>query len=218
MQAKLVLHVCRHATAYLDLLLPHSANRRVWALLSTLAACGSEEEAGVLADSSSAQSYLWLLVALADRLGSSAAAGGTGLSEAQAGLLAAALTSAVHALAAVEGELRLSLSSQLSQGRKGKKLSPQQLEEKVEDAVRCAGCVQQVACPATLNQPMLFLQCPCSVADIGTLCSPLACTPRPVAEASCRAIPLLLCLPSMASWRHASCDACCSTATGSAAP
>ncbi len=135
LQAKVVLHVCRHSAAYLELLLPHASDPRVAALLSTLAACGCEEEAGVLADSSSAQSYLWLLLALAERLRTSAAVGG--LSEEQAGLLAAALTSAVHALAAVEGELRQTLAQRLSQIKRGKKLSPEQLEVQVEEAVRC---------------------------------------------------------------------------------
>lgn len=151
MQTTVVLHVCRHADAYLALLLPHAASPRVAALLSMLASCGCDAEAGVLADSASALSYLRLLIALAEQLDSSVAA--DGLSEDQAGLLAAALTSAVHALAAVETDLRQSLSKQLSKPKRGKQLTPQQLEQQMEEAVRCV----QVGCCIILH--LFWLPC-----------------------------------------------------------
>ena len=169
MQTTVVLHVCRHADAYLALLLPHAASPRVAALLSMLASCGCDAEAGVLADSASALSYLRLLIALAEQLDSSVAA--DGLSEDQAGLLAAALTSAVHALAAVKAQARQAADATAAGATNGRKRQSGVSKLAAASFCICSGC------PA--HSPLIRQLTGLFAAEL--LCRPQKCKSPPTA-------------------------------------
>lgn len=143
MQAKLLHHVCRYSEAYLSLLLPHAGDNRVAQLLSTLARHGTLEDA--LPDGAAALDYLQLLTALARQLGdmwSGAGAGGgaQALAEGHAELLAAVSASMVAAMAVIEGQARQRLADELCK-KKGRKPSPERVQERVEQEIRC-GCCQ----------------------------------------------------------------------------
>lgn len=163
-QSKVVQHICRFSEAYLQLLLPHAADGRVAALLAMLAACGCED--GALPSGEEAESYLRLLTAIVQQLGSCTpgAAGkggsldsrsgngslaGTGTAaphaaaavpERLAGLLAAAFSSIVSATALIESEMRQQLTRAFLASSSGARLAaqPQRLHSKVEAQVRWA--------------------------------------------------------------------------------
>lgn len=198
-------HICRFSEAYLQLLLPHASDGRVAALLAMLAACGSED--GALPSGEEAESYLRLLTAIVQQLGSSlpGAAGkngslgsrngsrslagtaapdaATAMPEQLAGLLAAAFSSTVSVTALIESELRQQLTQAFLASSAGARLAaqPQRLHNKVEAQVRWA--MSRLCSWWAGNVLPCALQSRRAMLFVVTSCQP---TYPPAAGAACR--------------------------------